>query len=55
MRYEVEVAETIIVRLAVEANSPEEARQKAQAVRRYEYESIERRPDDIRILQMDEQ
>ncbi|MCA9957797.1 MAG: hypothetical protein KC443_02105 [Anaerolineales bacterium] len=50
MRYEVEVAEQIIVKLTVEANSPEEALQKARTARRYDYESVERQPDAVRIL-----
>lgn len=41
-QYEVEMVEKIVIKLTVEAGSPEEAVRKAQSTTRYEFESVER-------------
>lgn len=50
MKYEIEIAEKIVARLMVEAESPEQALQKAQETPRWEFDSVERLPDSMRVL-----
>lgn len=50
MKYEIEIAEKIVARLMVEAESAEEALQKAQKMPRWEFDSVERLPDSMRVV-----